>query len=142
MFEPGDTLLLEGGLGAGKTTFVQFIAGNLEIGNDQYVSSPSFSLLHEYSGTLQVFHMDLYRLTDEDDVEAAGLLDYLEHHGLCLIEWPERLGTEKPDNYLLIEINIPDSEHRTLTLTACGPSWKKRHSKLISIVDQMNQQIA
>lgn len=86
--------------------------------------------------------MDLYRLTDEDDVEAAGLLDYLEHHGLCLIEWPERLGTEKPDNYLLIEINIPDSEHRTLTLTACGPSWKKRHSKLISIVDQMNQQVA
>ena len=142
LFEAGDTILLEGGLGAGKTTFVQLIANNLEIGDEQYVSSPSFSLLHEYSGIFQVFHMDLYRLTDEDDVEAAGLLDYLEHQGLCLIEWPERLGTEKPDNYLQIDINILDSEHRTLTLTTCGPRWENRLSRLVNILDQVNEQVA
>lgn len=134
--------MLEGGLGAGKTTFVQLIATNLEIGDEQYVSSPSFSLLHEYSGTLQVFHMDLYRLTDEDDVEAAGLLEYLEHQGLCLIEWPERLGTAQPDNYLQIEMTIPDSEHRTLILTAYGPRWQKRQTRLVNIVDQVNKQVA
>lgn len=139
LFEAGDTLLLEGGLGAGKTTFVQLIASNLGIGDDQYVSSPSFSLLHEYSGTVHVFHMDLYRLTDEDDVEAAGLLDYLEHQGLCLIEWPERLGSAKPDNYLQIKIGIPDSDHRTLTLSAYGPSWTQRLSKLILLVDHVNE---
>lgn len=133
--------MLEGGLGAGKTTLVQLIANNLEIGDDQYVSSPSFSLLHEYSGTLQVFHMDLYRLTDEDDVEAAGLLDYLEHKGLCLIEWPERLGAVKPHNYLQIEIGIPDSDHRTLTLSVCGSMWKQRLQSLILLVDHVNGQV-
>lgn len=140
LFEAGDTLLLEGGLGAGKTTLVQLIASNLDIGDDQYVSSPSFSLLHEYSGTVQVFHMDLYRLTDEDDVEAAGLLDYLEHQGLCLIEWPERLGSAKPPNYLQIEIGIPDSDHRTLTLSAYGPRWTQRLPRLIRLVEQVNEQ--
>ncbi len=133
ILQAGDTLFLQGGLGAGKTTFVQQAAIALGIGEDQYVSSPSYGLLHEYQGKLTVYHMDLYRLADEDDVEAAGLLDYFSHSGVSFIEWPERLGTALPAEYLWVRIDTPDTDVRKLRLDLHGTSWKERAAQLSSI---------
>jgi len=93
----GDVILLHGGLGAGKTTLTQAVAAGLGVPAEQHVSSPSFALLHEYSGgRLPLAHLDLWRLAGEDDVEAAGLLDCIGGPGLTVIEWPERLGSLTP----------------------------------------------
>lgn len=122
----GDVLLLEGDLGAGKTTLTQHIAASLGVPGDQYVSSPSFSLLHEYSGRIPVFHMDFYRLCDEDDIEGSGLLDYIGQHGVCIIEWPDRLGYLCPKKYLELKIKVHSNEIRSITLCPHGHDWHER----------------
>jgi len=84
-------VVLEGTLGAGKTTLAQGLALGLGVVDD--VTSPTFSLIHEYAGRLPVYHMDLYRLSSEEDFEAIGGWEYFDRGGVCLIEWADRLGS-------------------------------------------------
>lgn len=126
---PGDVVLLYGDLGAGKTTLVQLLAKGLAISDDQYVSSPSFALLHEYSGKYSVNHMDLYRLSGEEDVEEAGLLDYFNNSSICIVEWPDRLESNIPDEFLKITITGRE-ERRTLLLEGVGEKWGSRLEQL------------
>jgi len=86
----GDVVILQGPLGAGKTTIAQGIA--IGLGVTETVTSPTFALVHEYGGRLPLFHMDLYRLSGEDEFEQMGGWEYFHRHGVCLIEWAERLG--------------------------------------------------
>ena len=127
---PGDTLLLSGGLGAGKTTLTQALAKALHIGDEQYVSSPSFALVHEYMGRLPMVHMDLYRLDREEDVEAAGLLDFFDRSAVCVVEWPDRLAGTAPDERLDIFIEHEPPAPRRLILTPRGASWRQRISRI------------
>jgi tRNA threonylcarbamoyladenosine biosynthesis protein TsaE len=127
---PGDALLLQGELGAGKTTLTQWLAHALGVDEDQYVASPSFALLHEYTGRLPVFHMDLYRLSDEEDVEAAGLLEYFEQQGVCVVEWPDRLGSLTPEERLDIRIEFGPLETRRFILAPRGKSWLHRVERI------------
>lgn len=129
MLRAGDCLLLSGGLGAGKTTLAQAIAAGLAIPVDVAVTSPSFSLLHQYpGGRLPLAHLDLYRLTGPDDIESSGLLEYLEpEQGVVVIEWPERLGELMPSDCLEINLEIPvGGQGRRLCLAAHGPLWRER----------------
>ncbi|WP_448871963.1 tRNA (adenosine(37)-N6)-threonylcarbamoyltransferase complex ATPase subunit type 1 TsaE [Desulfobulbus propionicus] len=140
LVKEGDVVLLHGPLGAGKTTFTQALARALEVGDEQYVSSPSFALLHEYRGRLPIAHMDLYRLTDEDEVEAAGLLDYLGHDGVCIVEWPERLGMFIPENRLDILLQPVDATTRRLLLSGHGQDWQQRLAMIITQLSGLNPQ--
>ena len=124
--QAGDVLLLYGSLGAGKTTFTQLLARGLGVGEDDYVSSPSFALMHEYQSRLPVYHMDLYRLAGEDDVEASGLLEYFDLQGVVVVEWPERLGIFIPEAHLAIVLIRHDTHKPLLTLAAHGDSWLTR----------------
>jgi len=90
----GDVVLLEGDLGAGKTTFIQGLAEGLGVPEDYYVSSPTFALINEYPGRLTLYHIDLYRLEPEE-VEDLGLEDLLAQ-GVLAIEWAERLPFSFP----------------------------------------------
>ncbi len=85
----GDVLALCGDLGAGKTHFVKGVAAG--IGADASVTSPTFTLIHEYlGGRLPVYHFDFYRLEDEDEAIKIGLDEYLDGDGICLIEWADK----------------------------------------------------
>ncbi len=83
-------VVLEGPLGAGKTTLARGVIAGL--GVTDTVTSPTFALVHEYMGRLPVFHMDLYRLASEEEFDLIGGWEYFSRGGVCLIEWAVRLG--------------------------------------------------
>ncbi len=124
---PGDILLLTGDLGAGKTTLTQSIARGLMVPEKYYVTSPSFALLHEYPGRYPLYHLDCYRLSGEDDIEAAGLSEYLETRtGVCVIEWAARLGSLTPEQYLEVQLVVLKEDTRQVTIGWHGERWSQR----------------
>jgi tRNA threonylcarbamoyladenosine biosynthesis protein TsaE len=131
---PGQIILLAGGLGAGKTTITQAIGRGLEVDERYYITSPTFSILHEYPGRLPLYHMDFYRIIDEADLTELGIEEYFHGNGLCVVEWPERLGSLTPDNRLLIRLDITGESSRRATLTPQGPGWE---SLLDAVADRL-----
>lgn len=117
---PGDVLLLRGELGAGKSVFARGIARGLGI--EGAVASPTFTLLNCYEGgRLPFFHMDLYRLDDEDAFYEAGLSDVIGGSGVALIEWPERAMGALPECHLDIEIQYGNEvDIRTIAIVPSG----------------------
>lgn len=105
-------IALYGDLGVGKTAFVRGVASILCPG--AAVRSPTFALVNEYRGKLPIFHFDMYRITDEDDLYSIGYDDYLARDGVILVEWSENIPFALPDRYLRVTItkndpNAPDS---------------------------------
>ena len=91
----GDVLALTGGLGAGKTHLTKGIVRGL--GSDEEVTSPTFTLVHEYQGgRLPVFHFDFYRIDKESEVTALGWDEYLDAGGVCVVEWADRFPALLP----------------------------------------------
>lgn len=89
-------LLLKGNLGAGKTTFTQFLLKNL--GSTDEVSSPTYAIVNEYdSAKGKIFHFDLYRIKSIEEVYDIGIEEYLDNAYLCIIEWPEIYEKELVD---------------------------------------------
>ncbi len=108
---PGDTLLLVGGLGTGKTCLTQGIAWGLNI--EEYALSPSFVIVRELYGRLPLYHIDLYRLNHIEEIAELGLDDYLYSNGVCVVEWAEKALSILPEEHLLIEIGyLADTERR------------------------------
>jgi tRNA threonylcarbamoyladenosine biosynthesis protein TsaE len=118
LLEPGDVILLSGELGAGKTLFVQGLARGL--GFEGGVSSKSFVLLGEYPGRLTLYHADLYRLDNPDDIQDLAL-DEISADGVLAVEWPERAGDGLlPDDHLRIEFEVTSETVRQLRLVPRG----------------------
>lgn len=115
--EPGDVLLLQGDLGAGKTTFTQGYAAGA--GSDELVNSPTFVLMNEYRGRLPVYHADLYRLDSLDEVAALDLAN-VSLDGVLLVEWPERGDPLLPVEHLLVRIEHAGTQERLITLIPRG----------------------
>jgi tRNA threonylcarbamoyladenosine biosynthesis protein TsaE len=132
--EPGDIITLAGTLGAGKTALTQFIGRGLGIDPRIYITSPTFSLLHEYQGRIPLYHMDLYRLGSEEEIESLGFPEYFYGHGLTVIEWPERLGSLMPAERLHVELVISGENSRTAHLNAHGELWQKKVADIVSMV--------
>ena len=117
----GDVVLLQGDLGAGKTTLTQGVAKGLGIAD--YVQSPTFILVAEYDGRaadgtpLRLYHLDLYRLEGMGDLESIGFEDYLEpRDGVSVVEWPERAGGELPERYVLVRLEQGEGDRRRIAL--------------------------
>jgi len=114
----GDIVLLSGDLGAGKTCFAQGIARGL--GVEQPVTSPSFVLMNEYHGRETMYHVDLYRMSDVDELDDLGLWDYAER-GVLVVEWPERGAELLPGDGLHIAMDHGSTERaRVLRVEARG----------------------
>lgn len=128
---PGDIITLTGSLGAGKTTLTQAIGQGLLVEEGCYITSPTFALLHEYPGRLPLYHMDLYRLAEEEEVEELGFADYIYGNGLTVIEWPDRLGSLMPEERLNIDLDFASETARKLRLTPYGRGWAERLEGLL-----------
>lgn len=120
---PGDVILLQGDLGAGKTAFTQGVGAGL--GVRETVNSPTFTLLKEYMGRIPLYHFDLYRIEETEELYALGFEDYFGGEGACVVEWAERGETpddESPwsEGWLRIRIEQPGPEERALHCTAHG----------------------
>ncbi|MDA8164149.1 MAG: tRNA (adenosine(37)-N6)-threonylcarbamoyltransferase complex ATPase subunit type 1 TsaE [Desulfobacteraceae bacterium] len=127
---PGDVVTLGGSLGAGKTTLTQAIGQGLGVPPTCYITSPTFSLLHEYPGRLPLYHLDLYRLGSEEELAELGVEDWLYGEGMAVIEWPDRLGSMLPAERLHIELRLESATARTVTVTAFGSAWEERLAQL------------
>jgi tRNA threonylcarbamoyladenosine biosynthesis protein TsaE len=121
MLKEGLVIRLMGELGAGKTCFVQGLARGLKVPENYDITSPTYTLIHEYPSHPPLYHVDLYRLHSELDIEAIGLWDILDQDAVIAVEWPERLNdTLWPPSSLCIQFQIEDDGIRSLQLFGCG----------------------
>lgn len=126
--EPAAVIALVGDLGAGKTRLVQALATGL--GVDAFVNSPTFTLIHEYSGRLPLRHCDTYRLKDPDEFADLGLDELLAPDGVAAIEWADRVLDWLPRDHLQIRFEIVGPAERRVTLTARGPQSRRILARL------------
>ncbi len=124
----GDIVALYGNLGVGKTAFTRFLVQSL-CRADEEVPSPTFTLLQTYENDdFPIFHFDLYRLKQPEEVFELGIEDAF-YDGVSLIEWPEKMGSYLPQKKILkIEISV-ENEVRTFTFSSNNPSWNERLNK-------------
>lgn len=107
--QAGAVLAYRGGLGAGKTAFTRGLAKGL--GYEGRVTSPTFTIVNEYEGRLPLFHFDMYRLGDEDELFDIGWEDYLNRGGVCAVEWSERIAGALPPETVTVTISrCPEHE--------------------------------
>lgn len=115
---PGDVVALMGELGSGKTTLIQGLAEGLKVAD--FVTSPTFILIGEYSGKHPFIHVDLYRLEEEKDIEDLGILEYFDGRGIVAIEWAERMKDLLPENLIEIKIESLGETERRIRITEKG----------------------
>lgn len=130
-----DCVVLTGDLGAGKTTFVQGVARRLGI--EEQVSSPTFTLVKEYSGILDLAHVDVYRLDRVQDVVDLGLEELGGGESVLLVEWGDTIEELLPTERLHVELTTDDAmgeDVRAISISATGAGWTGRFAELEAAV--------
>ena len=129
LVQPDDLLLLVGDLGAGKTHFTQGFAAGLGI--SEVPTSPTFNLVFQYEGgRLMLYHFDLYRLEDADELEDIDYFGIIESGGVSLVEWGDKFEEAAPDDYTLLDFTVLPDGTREIELTPFGPSAAAAVEKL------------
>lgn len=118
--KPGSLVALAGELGSGKTQFIKGLARGLGVDRRYYVSSPSFVLVNEYPGRIPLYHLDLYRLSEREDLEEIGLEEYLYGKGVTAVEWAEKATLFLPPQYIWVDIKWAGPNTRKLIIKAVG----------------------
>lgn len=118
--QAGDIILYSGEMGAGKTAFTKGLAEYF--GTEEEVTSPTFALVHEYPARVPIFHFDLYRIADYDELYAIGFFDYLDRGGILAVEWSENIPelADELENVININIQKLSENERRITVTGKG----------------------
>lgn len=126
VLRPGDVILLEGDLGAGKTTFTQGLARALGVG--EAVTSPTFVLMNIYptDAGFDLVHVDVYRLDRLSEVVDLALPEMIEDGSVVVVEWGERAAAALSGEHLRVRIEADQDGERTVTLEPSGPGWGRR----------------
>lgn len=129
---PGDVLLLEGQIGAGKTHFARALIQSL-LARPEDVPSPTFTLVQVYeTPKFEIWHADLYRLNHPDEALELGLTDAFET-ALCLVEWPEKLGADRPKQALTLRFIVENDDSRSVELLSDNEAWRARMNGLSDV---------
>lgn len=132
----GDVILLHGPVGAGKSHFARALIRALTV-PDEDVPSPTFTLVQTYEAAFEIWHLDLYRLSDIGELEELGFLEAMDD-ALCLIEWPERLGSLTPLRAFHLTLTpvaaTADHETRHAEITLLGERW----DEMKTLISQIN----
>lgn len=118
ILKAGMILSLNGDLGAGKTHLTKGIAKGLNI--EEYITSPSFTIVNEYDGRLQLYHFDVYRIDDINEMYELGFEEYLYGTGVCIIEWGELVRDILPDTIIDIKITRLTEDIRQIIIQDFG----------------------
>ena len=116
-------LAMTGDLGSGKTCFARGFARGLGVDASYPVTSPTYTIVNEYPGRLPLFHLDLYRLAEAEELEEIGYRDMLQEGGVILVEWPERAEAHELEVDFTLSIHEEDFDTRRLT-------FKRFHEKV------------
>lgn len=131
---PGDLVGLEGGLGAGKTTFTRGAIHGLEVPSETAVTSPTFALLHQYQGRLPIAHADFYRLGDEAELEELGVDELLEDGAVLFVEWGRKFPWVASRASLWVELEIVSDDVRRVRLVPRGARGEELIAGLPSLL--------
>ena len=118
VLKPGDVLGFYGELGSGKTTMIKGITMGLGVKEESLVKSPSFIMINEYKGRYPIYHIDLYRIKNTEEILNIGFDDYIYGDGVCLIEWAEKAEGDLPENLIKVELEVVKPEQRKIAI--CG----------------------
>ena len=119
----GTTVSLNGTLGAGKTHLVRAVAAACGVADDQVVS-PTYVLCQEYHGQRTIYHLDVYRIGDEDEFLNLGPEEYFESNGIVLIEWAEKVAECLPDERIDVLVEVVSETSREFRFTAIGKRYE------------------
>jgi tRNA threonylcarbamoyladenosine biosynthesis protein TsaE len=119
----GTTVSLNGTLGAGKTHLVRAVAAACGVADDQVVS-PTYVLCQEYHGQRTIYHMDVYRIGDDDEFLNLGPEEYFESNGIVLIEWAEKVAECLPDERIDVLVEVVSETSREFRFTAIGKRYE------------------
>jgi len=128
LLEPGMIICLSGDLGTGKTHLTKGIA--VGIGINEYVTSPTYTLINEYYGEMSLYHFDVYRLENSDELNELGYTEYFYGKGVCVIEWADIISEAIPVERLWIVLHIEKNGNRRFVLDASGIRHKELLDKL------------
>lgn len=132
--QKGDVIGLSGDLGAGKTFLSHAICRALGVPDNQAVNSPTFTLINEYRcERFPIFHMDLYRLGESDELYDLGIWEYYDGDGICLVEWFDKFDDLWPPDALMLRINLGTGEERVIEARGQGRG--------AAIIDALSQRI-
>jgi tRNA threonylcarbamoyladenosine biosynthesis protein TsaE len=107
LVKAGDIICIDGGLGSGKTHLTKGIAIGLDI--KEYITSPTFTIVNEYDGRLKLYHFDVYRVNDPDEIESIGFDEYIFGDGVSIIEWANLIEELIPEEHVQINISkVPE----------------------------------
>lgn len=115
VLKAGDIVAYRGSMGMGKTAFTRGLAKGLDITDD--VSSPTFALVYEYRGNgLNLYHFDMYRVENFEDLYSTGFFDYMDMGGVIAIEWSENIEEALPQNTIFVNIEMTGENSRKITI--------------------------
>lgn len=124
-------IALTGDLGCGKTCFVQGLARGLNVADDYYITSPTFAIMNEYpADKMRLFHLDLYRLSDPDELDYIGIEDQLGHNSVTVVEWPDLLIETGFTFDIHIHFEFDSDFNRKITLSPSGQAGTNLLSNL------------
>ena len=133
----GEIIGLVGELGAGKTCFIRGFAAGVGVGKGAWVRSPTFTLINEYEGRVPVYHIDLYRVGQREQLEGLNLREYLYSDGVSLIEWFEYLPADEVDEYLELKIFHAGASKRELTFVSHGERYEEILDRLRKLKNEL-----
>jgi tRNA threonylcarbamoyladenosine biosynthesis protein TsaE len=123
--QAGDVVALVGELGSGKTHLIKGLAAGVGVERSGSITSPSFTFIHEYQGRIPFFHIDLFRLTTEEEAEDLGLEEYFEGSGVTAIEWADKIPTLLPEALLWIALGYRGEHARSIEILGKGDRYEE-----------------